>query len=541
MMTPLGRARALNFQGKVYDRFPKTYNIYAIAITATVSGLMFGFDISSVSSFVSQDHYRNYFNRPDSLTQGGITASMAGGSFLGSLFSSDFQDIFGRRVALHMCSVLWIIGAILQCAAQNQGMLIAGRLISGIGVGFGSASAPVYCSEVAPAKIRGMIGGLFQFSVTVGIMIMFYIGYGCHYIDGVASFRLAWGLQMVPGLILLVGVFFLPESPRWLANHNRWEDAVKVIANVVAKGDRENADVRLQLDEVQEQLLIDKDASDFGYLDLFKKDCIKRTFIGVSAQVWQQLCGINVAMYYVVYLFQMAGFTGNVALVSSSIQYVLNVVMTVPALFLMDRIGRRPLLIGGGIFMCIWLFGVAGLLGTYSEPIENFSGDDTVRITIPDQHKAAARGVIACSYLFVCSFAPTWGICIWVYASEIFNNRQRAKGAAFAASANWIFNFALAMFVPSAFRNITWKTYIIFGVFSFCLTIHVFLQFPETRGKTLEEIDQMFKDNIPAWRSASYVPDMPIFNKEKVVSTEHAENASSSSEKALMVQEEESV
>ncbi|AOA63259.1 Glucose sensor or transporter [Komagataella phaffii] len=540
-MSLLGRARSLNYQGKLYDKFPTIYNIHVIAITATVSGLMFGFDISSVSSFVSQEHYRNYFNRPDSLTQGGITASMAGGSFVGSLVSSDFQDIFGRRVALHVCSALWITGAIIQSASQNQGMLIAGRFISGLGIGFGSASAPVYCSEVSPAKIRGLIGGLFQLSVTVGIMVMFYIGYGCHFIDGVASFRLAWGLQMIPGFILLVGVFFIPESPRWLANHERWDDAVEIIANVVADGDREDPDVHLQLDELQEQVLIDKDAANFGYADLFKKDCRKRTFIGVSAQIWQQLCGMNVMMYYIVYIFEMAGYSGNVNLVSSSIQYVLNVVMTIPALFLMDRVGRRPLLIGGGIFMFIWLFGVAGLLATYSEPIENFGGDDTVRILIPDEHKAAARGVIACSYLFVCSFAPTWGICIWVYVSEIFNNRQRAKGAALATSANWIFNFALAMFVPSAFRNITWRTYIIFGVFSVCLTVHVIVQFPETRGKTLEEIDKMFKDNIPAWRTSSYVPEMPIVHKEKIGSTEHIENASNLSEKPIMVHEEESV
>lgn len=149
---------------------------------------------------------------------------MAGGSFLGSLISPNFSDAFGRKVSLHICAALWIIGAILQCAAQDQAMLIVGRVISGMGIGFGSSAAPVYCSEISPPKIRGTISGLFQFSVTVGIMVLFYIGYGCHFIDGAAAFRITWGLQMVPGLILMVGVFFIPESPRWLANHDRWEE-----------------------------------------------------------------------------------------------------------------------------------------------------------------------------------------------------------------------------------------------------------------------------------------------------------------------------
>lgn len=507
--------RNVDYQGRFYDKFPKMYNIYVIGMVACISGLMFGFDISSMSSMIGTEHYVDYFNNPQSLTQGGITASMSGGSLLGSLLSSQITDTFGRRVSLHVCATLWIIGSILQCASQNQGMLIVGRVISGMGIGFGSSAAPVYCSEISPPKIRGTICGLFQFSVTLGIMILFYIGYGCHFINGTAAFRLTWGLQMIPGFALLFATFFLPESPRWLGNKGRWDEASEIVARVAARGDTENEQVKFQLEEIKEQVIIDQEAKNFGYKDLFRKKTIRKTIVGMCAQMWQQLCGMNVMMYYIVYIFKMAGYSGNTVLVSGSIQYVLNVVMTIPALFLVDKVGRRPVLIVGGILMFTWLFAVAGLLATYSVPQPNgFEGDDTIRIRIPEEEKSAARAVITSSYLFVCSFAPTWGIGIWIYCSEIFNNLERAKGSALCAAVNWSFNFALAMFVPSAFKNITWKTYIIFAVFSVCLTIQTFLQFPETKSKTLEEIDQMWADNIPAWRTANYVPEMPILEDE---------------------------
>ena len=498
----------INYRGTLYDHFPKIYNIYVIGFIACISGLMFGFDISSMSSMIGTSGYKQYFGTPDATKQGGITSAMAAGSFIGSLLSPNFSDAFGRKVSLHICSAFWIIGAIIQCASQNIGMLVAGRFISGIGIGFGSSVAPVYCSEVAPTKIRGTITGLFQLSVTIGIMVLFFIGYGAHFLDGAAAFRVTWGIQIIPGMILLALTFFIPESPRWLANHDRWNEATAIICRVNNTTlDNLTEPVHLQLEEMQEQVSFDKEAADFTYISLFRKKTIRKTIIGMSAQMWQQLCGMNVMMYYIVYVFEMAGYSGNTVLVSGSIQYVLNFLLTIPALFLVEKAGRRPLLIIGGVLMFTWLFAVAGLLAKYSIPTAaGFEGNDTVRIFIPQSNNAASKAVIACCYLFVCSFAPTWGVGIWIYCSEIFNNKERAKGSALSAAINWIFNFCIGMFVPSAFSNITWKTYIVFAVFSVCLTIHTWACFPETKGKTLEEIDQMWADNIPAWKSSEWKP-----------------------------------
>jgi len=167
-----------------------------------------------------------------------------------------------------------------------------------------------------------------------------------------------------------------------------------------------------------------------------------------------------------------------------------------------------------------WLFALAGTLAVYSTPVPDFQGNTNIRITIVG-HPGAGKAVIACCYLFVASFAPTWGPGMWTYISEIFPMRQRAVANGLCTAADWIFNFAIGMFTPSAFANITWETYIVFGVFCFVMTIHVFLLFPETKGKTLEEITQIWDEKIPAWRSASFQPRLPSVIEKKFGHDEH--------------------
>ncbi len=490
------------------------YNAYLTTFIACIGGALFGFDISSVSAFVGDEHYLKYFNYPDSITQGGITSSMSGGSFLGSLVVGFISDKYGRKLSIEIASVVWCIGAAIQSSSQNRAQLICGRVISGFAIGFASAQVPVYVSEISPKNIRGRLGCFFQWSVTIGILIMFYICFGCSKINGAASFRIAWGLQIVPGLLLFTGVFFLPESPRWLAANNRWEEAVEIVVNIQSRGNPDDSAVLIELEEIRESVRIDQESQSMSFTELFHKKNINRTMVGISCQVWQQLTGMNVLMYYIVYIFQMAGYTGNTNLVASSIQYVLNAVMTIPALLFIDNWGRRPLLYLGSFGMMIWLFAISGLLATYGRHVESVQGNSNVNLTV--DNKNASRAIIACCYLFVCTFAPSWGPGAWLYCSEIFPNRQRAKATSITTAADWILNFAIGMFTPPAFHNITWKTYIIFAVFCFCMTIHVFLLFPETKGKSLEEINIMWEQKLPAWRTNDWVsPTAQEINNRK--------------------------
>ncbi|KAL2011371.1 hypothetical protein VTN00DRAFT_4089 [Thermoascus crustaceus] len=493
-------------------------NIYVIAAIAVIGGGLFGFDISSMSAIITTEPYLCYFAKssihlnekgervcpgPSSDVQGGITASMAGGSWLGALVSGFLSDMIGRKQSIMVGSVIWCIGSIIICASQNVPMLIVGRIINGFSVGICSAQVPVYISEIAPPSKRGRLVGLQQWAITWGIMIMFYISYGCSFIKGTASFRLPWGLQMIPAVLLFLGMLMLPESPRWLARKDRWEDCHAVLTLVHGKGDPSSPFVHREFEEIKEMCEFERRNADVSYLELFKPNMINRTHVGIFTQIWSQLTGMNVMMYYITYVFAMAGLEGNTLLVSSSIQYVINVLCTVPAILWVDRWGRRSTLMLGAIGMLTFMFANGGMMAVYGKPATNDIKAVSWQISGP-----ASKGVIACTYLFVASYAVSWGPVSWIYPPELFPLRVRGKANALATSFNWAFNFALGYFVPPAFENIQWKVYILFGVFCTAMCIHTFFMFPETSGKTLEEVENIFTDptgipyiGIPAWKT----------------------------------------
>ncbi|KAB8275905.1 general substrate transporter [Aspergillus minisclerotigenes] len=503
-------------------------NIYVIAGIAVVGGALFGFDISSMSAQLNENSYKCYFNQgpqgppftddadcsgPESLVQGGITASMSAGSWLGALISGPLSDRIGRKTSIMAGCSLWIIGSTIMCASQNIGMLIVGRIFNGLCVGIESAQVPVYISEISPPSKRGRFVGVQQWAITWGILIMFYISYGCSYIGdrsafgySTAAWRIPWGLQMIPAVFLFLGMMILPESPRWLARKDRWEECQTILAKVHCKGDMSHPFVALEMQDIREMCDFERQFKNVTYFDLFKPRMLNRTIIGLFMQIWSQLTGMNVMMYYITYVFSMAGYSGDSNLLASSIQYIINVLMTLPALIWLDRWGRRPTLLIGAVLMGTFMYANGAIMAVHGEVVPG--GIDGVAQQSMRLHGAAAKGLIACTYLFVASYAPTWGPVSWTYPPELYPMRLRGKGVALSTSGNWAFNTALGLFTPPAFANIRWQTYIIFGVFNTAMFIHVYFFFPETAGKTLEETEAMFEDpngikyiGTPAWKT----------------------------------------
>ncbi|KAF7561160.1 hypothetical protein G7046_g2968 [Stylonectria norvegica] len=476
------------------------WNIYVLAAFGTIGGMLFGFDISSMSAWIGSDQYLEFFNHPDGTEQGGITASMSAGSFIGALGAGVLADRLGRKKTLMIASLIWIVGASLQCSAQNVAHLIVGRIVSGLAIGITSSQVLVYLAELAPSETRGRIVGIQQWSIEWGILIMYLISYGCSIsIEGPSAFRIAWGIQGIPGFILFGALFFFPESPRWLAQHDRWEECHYNLAHLHAGGDMDSPLVIAEMEEVREAVRIAQLSKDIGYLGLFAPRIWKRTVVGCSVQIWQQLLGGNVMLYYLVYIFNMAGLNGNVALTSSIIQYVIFLVTTGAVLPFIDRLGRRWLLIGGAIACAILHFASGAVMASYGHHVDSVNGNDILKWSISG---APAKAVIALAYIFVGVYGLTWAPVAWIYASEVFPIQYRAKGVGLAAAGNWIFNLALAFFVPPAFTNIQYKTYFIFGTFCVVMTFHAFFFYPETSRKTLEEVDLLFDKDVPAWRSA---------------------------------------
>jgi sugar porter (SP) family MFS transporter len=479
-----------------------------------------------MSGVLNNESYLRQFHHPGSGSQGAIVASMPAGSFFGALAVTQLADRIGRRRTIILAGIIWVIGSILQCASVNRGMLVVGRIVSGISVGLSSAVVPIYQSEITAPSIRGRMVSLQQWSITWGILIQYFIQFGCSYINGVASFRIPWGLQMIPAIILSLGMLVFPESPRWLFDKGREEEALQVLADLHGNGDKTNELVVFEFEEIKQQVQFERTEGAKSYLDLLKPGHPRRVFLGCALQMWSQLSGMNVMMYYIVYVFQGAGLTGRRSnLIADSVQYVLNVAFTVPAIIYIDRWGRRPMLLAGTLLMGFWLYLVGGLQGRFG----HWGAIGNTPIWVVENNDSATKAIIVCSYFFVCSFAITMGPVSWTYPAELYPLKIRGKAVSLATATNWLFNFSLAYAVPPGLNNIAWKTYFIFGTFNFAAFIHVLFMYPETVGRTLEEVEEIFQQGnvFTAWRIDKNVGKKTI---EEVVHATNNERHSESVE-----------
>ncbi|KAK9471252.1 general substrate transporter [Dipodascopsis tothii] len=474
----------------------RAVNVYTISAFAALGGGLFGFDISSMSGVLATDQYKNYFNNPLGLQQGAITSSMAAGSVVGAIISSPLGEKLSRKHAIQLAALLWILGAAVQSAANGVPMLVTGRIVCGLCVGVTSSLVPVYQAELAPRQIRGRLVTLQQWAITWGIMIQFFVQYGCSYIPSTASFRVPWGVQIVPAVILLAALFFFPKSPRWLANKDHWDEALRVLAYLRTPNcDVDDPLVLAEFKEIEDQIRWERENSTNSYYELFRGRLLRRSVLALSIQMWSQFCGINVLLYYIVYVLEGAGVTNT--LMSSSIQYVINVVMTVPAMMWSDRWGRRPPLIIGSFLMAVFFFTIAAVYKIYGEPTSDVDRAYTWMIY---DNMPASRAVVALSYLTVATYAMSWGPISWMYPPEIMPLRLRSKAMSIASAGNWATNYMLGFGVPPLFRVISWRMFLIFGVLNVLACVHVFFAFPETKQRTLEEMNLIFEPGPPLWK-----------------------------------------
>ncbi|KAK9241700.1 general substrate transporter [Lipomyces tetrasporus] len=472
-------------------------NVYTISAFAALGGVLYGFDVSSMSGVVGTDQYRTYYGNPLGARQGGITAAIAAGSFLGSLCSSLLGDWLSRKVAIQLGTVLWCIGASLQAASNGVAMLILGRIVSGFCIGVTSALVPIYQAEIAPRKIRGRIVSMQHFAIAWGIMIQYFIQYGCSFLDSHAAFRLPWAIQAVPAILLFTGLFWLPRSPRWLASKDHWDEVLRVLAFLrTPNNDINDPLVLAEFKEIEEQIRVERENETNSYRELFGKKMRKRLFLGMAIQGLSQLSGVNMLLYFIVYILESAGISNT--LLVSSIQYIIFIIATIPTILWTDRWGRRTSLIVGSLSVAFWMFLIGGLFASFGEPNP-----------IPDQpytwiirgNPAASHCIQASLYLASASFAMSWGPIEWMYPPEIIPLRIRAKAVSLSTATNWAINFALAMSMPPLLRSIRWRVFVIFGSFNIAGFLYVWFLVPETKQRTLEEMDEIFEHEEPPWRS----------------------------------------
>ena len=215
---------------------------------------------------------------------------MPGGAFIGANVAGYVSNRFGRKPSIIIATIFWVIGCALSAAAQGVGMLVVGRIISGISVGLASSTVPLYQAEVTAPAVRGRYIALQQWSITWGILIQYFIQFGCSYINGTASFRIPWALQMIPAIVLSVGMTWFPESPRWLMDHGREDEALQILADLHGKGDKDNELVQLEYEEIKQQVYFERTEGAKSYVDLLKPGVFRRVVLGTSLQMWSQVC-----------------------------------------------------------------------------------------------------------------------------------------------------------------------------------------------------------------------------------------------------------
>ncbi|KAB2570164.1 High-affinity glucose transporter [Lasiodiplodia hormozganensis] len=467
--------------------------VLGAAFLASMGGFSFGYDQGVISIVNVMDQFHTAF--PPAKTafgKGFMTGMLEFGAFIGCFFMPTLADMISRKRALTVVVVIFNIGAIMQTAAQSYGVLVAGRTIGGIGVGTLAMGAPIYISEIAPPNLRGTLLVLESISIVTGVVSSFWITYGTRHLPGEASFRLPFGLQMVCSTLLGIGINFYPYSPRWLALVNRPQEALRSLERLRRLP---ATDVRVQMEhkdilsEVEIEKLVQEKRHPgakrlklevLGWFDLFRKRSWRRTAVGVGVAFFQQFSGINAFIYYAPTLFQSLGQSDEMSLIMSGIFNILQLVAVAACFVVIDKVGRRPLAILGGIGGGVAWTVMAALTGVFSK--------DWLA------NPAAGWAAVAMAFLFVLLYGVSYSPLGWCLPAEVFPNASRSKGVALSTATVWLCNFIVGVATPPMLEDLGFGTYVFFGAWCYVAAIWAYFLVPETKGKTLEQMDEVFGD-----------------------------------------------
>ncbi|KAH6899518.1 general substrate transporter [Coprinopsis sp. MPI-PUGE-AT-0042] len=471
-----------------------------LALIASVGGFIFGYDTGQISDMLLMDDFKLRFATcTDSLdpqscefsdVRAGLIVSLLSiGTLAGALAGAEVADFLGRRWAIITESILFSVGLVIQMTAFTVWQQVAvGRFVAGMGVGALSAVVPMYQAETAPPHIRGTLTATYQLFITAGILVAYVVSIATRNVPGQGSWKIVVGLGFLWAVMLIVGILFMPESPRWLATRGRRDKAVEAVARVhgVPKGEREsNRQVQEEVDRIFKQYEFEKNLK-AGWIDCFKPNnkTLYRTLLGMSLQSLQQLTGANYFFYYGATIFEGVGVADP--FVSQIILGAVNFVCTFGGLYVMEKFGRRMPLIYGGLWQSLWLF-VFAAVGTAKDPQTDL---------------VAGKLMIASACLFILGFATTWAPGIWILIGETFPTRTRAKQGALSTASNWIWNFLLAFFTPFITSAIGFSYGFIFAGCNLVGAVVVYFFLYESSGHSLEDVDNMYNDpTCKAWKS----------------------------------------
>ncbi|KAL4882270.1 general substrate transporter [Aspergillus karnatakaensis] len=453
---------------------------------------LFAYDTGIIGGILTLESFQHSFRYSDaerSNINSNSNSLLQAGAFFSCFFAWPFTKKYGRRWTIALASLIFCIGGIIQVAPTHSvGAFYAARVISGIGVGMATVIVPI--AEMSPKEIRGQLGSLFQFFFTLGVMTSYWIDYAVekHVEPSDRQWQIPIGLQIVPAGILGLGMLFLKESVRWLASQGRHEEALESL--IWIRGGDDTEEVRTEMAEILDGISAEVAATEgLRWKELNLPANRYRIFIAITIQMSAQCTGNTSLAYYAPQIFGAVGTSENDTLLITGFFGVVKVVACgIFVLFLVERIGRKWSLAIGAFMMGALMLIVAILSKTFT-PDPEATGIS-----------AATAASIAMIYLEAASFNMSWGPVPWLYMSEIFPTRIREIGIAVGTSTQWLFNFVFSQATPHAVDNMGWRTFLMFCIFNWAIVLYVFIFIKETTGKSLEEMEDVFKSNIIRFR-----------------------------------------
>lgn len=467
-------------------------------------GFVFGWDTGTISGFVRQTDFIRRFGstRANGTTylsdvRTGLMVSIFNiGCAIGGIVLSKLGDMYGRKIGLMTVVVIYSIGIIIQIASIDKWyQYFIGRIISGLGVGGITVLAPMLISEVSPKQLRGTLVSCYQLMITFGIFLGYCTNFGTKNYSNSVQWRVPLGLCFAWSIFMIVGMTFVPESPRYLVEVGKIEEAKRSLARA-NKTTEDSPLVTLEMENYQSSIEAERLAgsASWGELVTGKPQMFRRTLMGMMIQSLQQLTGDNYFFYYGTTIFQAVGLEDSFE--TAIVLGVVNFVSTFFSLYTVDRFGRRNCLLWGcvGMICCYVVYASVGV----------------TRLWPNGQDQPSSKGAGNCMIVFACfyifCFATTWAPVAYVLISESYPLRVRGKAMSIASACNWIWGFLISFFTPFITSAINfYYGYVFMGCMVFAY-FYVFFFVPETKGLTLEEVNEMYEENVLPWKSTKWIP-----------------------------------
>lgn len=508
---------------------PVTLKAYLLCAFAAFGGIFFGYDSGYINGVTGSAVFINIIEGSGKTALTGshnslIVSILSAGTFFGALIAGDLADMFGRRRTIIAGCGVYIVGCILQAASHGLGLIVAGRLIAGFGVGFVSAIIILYMSEISPKKVRGALVSGYQFCITIGLLIASCVDYASEGRTDTGAYRIPISIQFLWGLILGIGLFLLPESPRFYVKVNNI-DAARAVLSRLRGQPADSHYIKRELTEIVANAEYERTAIPItGYWSSWLycftgslwvgSSNIRRTILGTSLQMMQQWTGVNFIFYYSTPFLKSTGAISNSFLISLIFTLV-NVLSTPISFWTIERFGRRPLLIWGafGMLICQFIVAVIGVTVGFDKTHVNAAGVDIAN-NIP-----AVNAQIAFIAIYIFFFASTWGPGAWVVIGEVFPLPIRSRGVALSTASNWLWNTVITVITPYMVNadegNLRSSVFFVWGSLCTCAFVYAYFLVPETKGLSLEQVDRMLEETTPRtsskWRpTTTYAAEIGV-------------------------------